>query len=323
LSDSLSRRDFLAGATIATAALVASKAVAQGSEDAKSTAGAPAAAASKNENPRGGAFKLLYAPHFGLFKNLAGNDLGDQLKFMADNGFRALEDNGLPKRSVADQEKIGKLLNDLNFQMGVFVAHADFNNLTFVKRDPEMRAQLVKEMQAAVEVAKRVNAKWATVVPDMFDPRVNIGVQTANVIDNLRACAEVFEKAGLVMVLEPLNFFNHPNLFLREVPQTYAICRAVNSPACKILDDLYHQQITEGNLIPNLEACWDEIAYFQVGDNPGRNEPGTGEINYRNVFKRIHDRGYKGVVGMEHGKAQNTKEGELAVIKAYQEADNF
>jgi hydroxypyruvate isomerase len=101
------------------------------------------------------------------------------------------------------------------------------------------------------------------------------------------------------------------------------ICRSVGSPSCKILDDLYHQQVTEGNLIPNMDLAWDEIAYIQVGDNPGRNEPTTGEINYKNVFKHIHEKGYTGIVGMEHGNSKPGKDGEQAVIKAYTEVDAF
>jgi hydroxypyruvate isomerase len=98
----------------------------------------------------------------------------------------------------------------------------------------------------------------------------------------------------------------------------------VASPSCKILYDIYHQQITEGNLIPNINRAWDEIAYFQVGDNPGRNEPGTGEINYRNVFRHIHGKGFTGVVGMEHGNSiRQSREGERAVIDAYVAADAF
>ena len=72
-----------------------------------------------------------------------------------------------------------------------------------------------------------------------------------------------------------------------------------------------------------MEKCWDEIAYIQIGDNPGRNEPSTGEINYKNVFKYIHGKGYKGVLGMEHGNSEKGKEGELLLIKSYQEADDF
>ena len=110
-------------------------------------------------------------------------------------------------------------------------------------------------------------------------------------IETLSAAAAILEPHGLVMVLEPLNTSaNHPGMFLTTIAAGLPICRAVGSPACKILFDMYHQQITEGNMIPNIDAAWDEIGYFQIGDNPGRNEPGTGEINYRNVFKHIHGR---------------------------------
>lgn len=321
IDETLSRRTFLAGGAVAAVAAMA----ATRSSMAQDNTSAPAASApaADSGNPRGGAFNLLYAPHFGMFEKSAGKDPIDQLKFMADNGFRALEDNGLPKRPVELQEKIGQELQRLNMEMGVFVAHGDFGAQSFVMNDPAIRQALVKDMHAAVEIAKRVNAKWCTVVLDAIDPKTAVGIQTGYAIDNLRACAEVFEKAGLIMVLEPLNHWNHPGLFLWGVPQAYAICRAVDSPACKILNDFYHQQIAEGNLIPTMEACWDEIAYFQVGDNPGRKEPGTGEINYHNVFKRLHEKGYKGIVGMEHGKADNSKQGEQALIKAYHDADNF
>ena len=97
----------------------------------------------------------------------------------------------------------------------------------------------------------------------------------------------------------------------------------MNSPSCKILDDLYHQQIHEGNLIPNIDLAWDEIGYFQVGDNPGRKEPTTGEINYPNVFKHIHEKGYTGIVGWNTETQSPGKEGELAVIEAYAEVDHF
>ena len=126
----------------------------------------------------------------------------------------------------------------------------------------------------------------------------------------------MLEPHGLVMVLEPLNWYaDHGGVLLRYADQAYAICKAVDSPSCKILFDIYHQQITEGNLIPNIDLAWDEIAYFQAGDNPGRKEPGTGEINYKNVFKHLHDKGFKGVVGMEHGLSMPGKEGELALIR--------
>jgi hydroxypyruvate isomerase len=82
-------------------------------------------------------------------------------------------------------------------------------------------------------------------------------------------------------------------------------------------------QKNEGNLINHIDYAYDEIAYFQIGDNPGRNEPTTGEINYKNIFKHLHKKGYKGILGMEHGNSIPGKEGELALIKAYRDSDNF
>ena len=269
-------------------------------------------------------FKLKYAPHFGMFKHHAGEDMIDQIQFMSDEGFTALEDNGMMGRPVEVQEKIASAMSRLNMAMGVFVAYAEFGKQTFVYNKPEIRQMLVQQMKKAVEVAKRVNATWATVVPGTFATNLEWDYQTANVIENLKWCANVCEEAGLVIVLEPLNpWRDHPGLFLTKIPQAYQICKAVNSPSCKILDDLYHQQITEGNLIPNIDLAWNEIAYFQLGDNPGRNEPTTGEINYRNVFKHIHSKGYKGIVGMEHGNSKPGKAGERAVIEAYMNCDNF
>ena len=271
-----------------------------------------------------GAFHLKYAPHFGMFRHHAGNDLVDQLKFMRDEGFTALEDNGLARRSTEDQERIGGALRDLEMEMGVFVAHANFGDPTFSSNDPELRKRVDEEFKRTVEVAKRVDAKWCTVVPGGLHPKDPIEYQTANAIDNLRRVADILEPAGLVAVLEPLNpFTDHPGCFLTGIPQAYALCRAVDRPSIKILDDLYHQQITEGNLIPNLDRAWDEIAYIQVGDNPGRKEPTTGEINYRNVFKHLHAKGFDGIVGMEHGNARGGKEGERAVIDAYRLVDDF
>lgn len=286
--------------------------------------GMPLAGGQAAENLTNGPFKLNYAPHFGMFKHHAGNDLIDQLKFMADEGFSAMEDNGMMKRSKRDQRRIAKEMERLNMTMGVFVAYADFPVKSFVTDDLEMRKMLVGQMKAAVEVAERVNARWTTVVPGAYDSSLEWDYQTANVIENLKWCAEVYEPAGQIMVLESLNpWKDHPGLFLTKISQTYQICRAVGSPACKILDDLYHQQVTEGNLIPNMDQAWQEIAYFQVGDNPGRNEPTTGEINYQNVFKHIHERGFKGVVGMEHGNSLKGKAGERAVIDAYRTVDDF
>jgi hydroxypyruvate isomerase len=298
---------------------------------AQAPAPPPAAAAPAAPPPRPSwsakhTFKLKYAPHIGMFENAAGKDVLDQLRFMADQGFTAFEDNGMMGRPVELQQQMGDLMAKLGFTMGVFVIRTGGNNnMGFTTGKPENPAAFAKQCEAAVEVAKRVNAKWMTVVPGNFERKLPLDTQTANVIDTLRAGADVLAKANLVMVLEPLS--DTPDLFLRFQSQGYMICRAVNSPACKILCDLYHVQRNEGHLIPNIDLAWKEIGYFQIGDNPGRKEPGTGEVNYKNIFKYVHTRmkaeNRDFVFGMEHGNALPGADGERAVIDAYVAADSF
>jgi len=300
----ISRRGLMASAAAAAVAISAG------------TSTARAATSSKK-------FKLKYAPNFGMFRQHAGNDPIDQIKFMADQGFTAIFDNGLMRKPQDLVAKIVKELDRLDMDLGPFVLQG-IGGKSFVTNDKEIRRNIIKTVKDGVEFAKRANAKWTLMVPGQFDTGLEWDYQTANVIDNLRYCAEICEPSGLVIVLEPLNAWtNHPGLFLTKIPQAYMICRAVNSPSIKIVDDIYHQQITEGNLIPNIDMAWSEIASFHLGDNPGRKEPTTGEINYKNIFKHIYDKGYKGVLCMEHGRSKRGKEGEMAVIEAYRACDDF
>lgn len=309
-----SRRNFLKKVTATGAAILAAPAV------FGSIPGQKNQKASDANTP----FKLKYAPHFGMFNEHAGTDPIDNIRFCHDMGFRAMFDNGLMGRPAADQIKIADEMHRLGMELGPFVLYADFSVTSFVLNDSSVREMLVNKMKEGVEVAKRTGVKWALVVPGRYDEKLHRDFQTANVIDNLRYCCDVMEQQGPVIVLEPLNtIHDHPGLFLNGIPQAYAICRAVNRPVCKIVDDIYHQQITEGNLIPNIESAWGEIAAFHLGDNPGRNEPTTGEINFRNVFKYIYSRNFDGVLCMEHGMHIKGKEGEAAIIHAYRECDSF
>ncbi len=281
-----------------------------------------ASAASVTPEPVAAPFKMKFAPHLGMFKHLAGEDPIDQLNFMADQGFSAFEDNNMRSRDIAVQEKMANTMASRGLEMGVFVAHKIYwkePNLASGKED--WRAEFLDYITKAVDVAKRVNAKWMTVVPGHVDLRQDMGYQTANVIETLKQASAILEPHDITMVLEPLNFRDHPGLFLTKIAQGYEICRAVGSPSCKILFDIYHQQIQEGNIIPNIDKAYGEVAYFQIGDNPGRKEPTSGEINYKNIFKHINDKGFSGILGMEHGNSRDGAEGEQAVIDAYRAVD--
>jgi hydroxypyruvate isomerase len=305
------RRDFLAQSTVAATGALAAGLMA--SADAQ---------AAKARKPPPHKFQCRYAPHFGMFKESAGDDLFAQLDFMAAQGFTALEDNGLMGRTVDVQVKLGEALARHGMTMGVFVIDGGDNwKTSLTTGKAEFKDKFVATCRTAVEVGQRVNAKWATVVPGYFERKLPIGIQTGHVIDALRAGAEVLEAAGLIMVLEPLS--DNPDLFLRTSDQAFAICRAVDSPSCKILYDMYHMQRNEGDMVVHIEQAWKEIAYFQIGDNPGRKEPGTGEMNYKNLFRNIRRMGYDGIFGMEHGNSIPGREGEQALIDAYVAADSF
>lgn len=290
---------------------------------AATLAGSPFLSAQPNQATASATpFKLPFAPHEGMFSEHAGEDLLTQIEWAADQGFSAWEDNGMGGREPALQKKIGELLARKNMRMGVFVANRiNWTEPTLTNGPGEHRDAFLADIAGSVEVAKRCGARWMTVVPGFVQMRLEPYYQMANVVESLKQAAALLEPHGLVMVLEPLNYRDHPGLFLTKAAQAFAICRSVNSPSCKILFDIYHQQIQEGNLIPNIDAAWEEIAYFQLGDNPGRKEPTTGEINYVNVLKHIHDKGFTGIYGMEHGKSLPGKEGELALLKAYRSVD--
>ncbi len=267
-------------------------------------------------------FNLNYGPHHGQFENHAGKSMLDQIRFAHDHGFRSIEDNGFVRREKVEQTKIGELLASLGMTMGVFVLNKGGNGEnTLAAGKHEYVDIFLKGCKEAIELSKRSGGIHTTVVPGNFERNLPTDMQTSHVIEALKRGVEILEPHGIIMVLEALS--DTPDLFLRTSSQTYLISKSVNSPSCKILYDIYHMQKNEGHLIHNIDLCWDEIAYFQAGDNPGRNEPTTGEINFKNVFKHIYTKGYRGVVGMEHGKSAVGKEGELKLIAAYRKVDDF
>lgn len=300
---SMTRRNVLAGGAVAAAA---------------------AATLANGATPSNAArFSLKYAPHEGSFAS-RGNRI-EQIAFAADQGFTAWEDNEAATRSVADQAAMARALQQRGMTMGVFVASmprwGDFRP-QLGGNDEADRERFLADIRSSVDVAKRLNAKHMTIVTGFMDRKLPIDIQTARVIDVLRRAAEIYEPHGLVMVMEPLNtLVNHPGVFMSSVPQGYAVARAVDSPAIKILADLYHEQIQAGNLINTLGTCWDEIAYIQFGDNPGRKEPSTGEVNYRNIVRWLRAKKYAGVIGMEHGNSIDGRAGEERLVAAYREID--
>ncbi|WP_267351470.1 TIM barrel protein [Sphingomonas sp. GM_Shp_2] len=268
-------------------------------------------------------FALGYAPHEGSFASRGG--LIEQIAYAADQGFTAWEDNEARSRPVAEQEAMARALASRGMTMGVFVASMPKwaqSRPLLGGNDEAEREGFLADIRSSIEVAKRLNANRMTVVTGFLDNKLPLDIQTARVIDVMRKAGDIVAPHGLAMVMEPLNTrTNHPGVYMQTIAQGYAVARGANSPGVKILADLYHEQIQSGNLIPTLAACWSEIGYVQFGDNPGRNEPGTGEINYANIVRWLKDKRYAGVIGMEHGNATKGRAGEERLIAAYRAID--
>ena len=267
-------------------------------------------------------FNMKFSPEFGIFADLAGKDPLDQIRWGYDHGFRAWESTGLKNRPVEEQESISKVIQQLGMEFGQFVGTLTFREVTFAGRDDSLREGVLKEVQASVDIAKRMDTRIVHNVLGMADPRLPMDFQMANAIELLKRIADIYEPHGITMVMESMNRkISHPEMFLHTIPQAYALAKAVDNPSVKVLFDFYHVQIQEGNLLPTLDYAWDEIAYIQMGDTPGRNEPTSGEINFKNVLQHVHDKGYRGFVGLEHGTSIEGKEGELVTLQAYRSVD--
>ena len=267
-------------------------------------------------------FNMKFSPDFGIFKAASGESITDQIKWGYDQGFRAWENTGLKFRPVSEQESISKTVQQLGMEFGQFVGTMTFEHVTFAGRDASAREAVLKDIRQSVEIAKRMNTKFVHNVLGMSDPKLPYDFQMANAIDLLKRIAEIYEPQGIVMVMESMNHkVDHPGMFLHTIPQAYALTKAVGSASVKVLFDFYHVQIQEGNVLKTLDYAYDEIAYYQLADNPGRTEPTTGEINFVNALQYLHSKGYRGFMGLEHSIKKPGKEGALAALEAYRIVD--
>jgi len=175
--------------------------------------------------------------------------------------------------------------------------------------DHSTRNMFINGLKESLETAHKLECSTLLVTVGNEMPGVPRKKQHESIVECLREAAEFAEKAGVTLVLEPLNVLvDHKGYYLYSSREGFEIINEVNSPNVKILYDIYHQQIMEGNLIDTITKNIDLIGHFHVADVPGRHEPGTGEINYVNIFKRIENTGYGGYIGLEFKPLTNSKE---------------
>ena len=184
--------------------------------------------------------------------------------------------------------------------------------------NPRNHPKFVKAIETSCKAAKKLRCKLMTVVGGDDQPGMSQEKMHENIIAGLKLAAPIAEKHGVVMILEPMNIrVDHKGHCLYGSPPAIRICEEVASPSVKINWDLYHMQITEGDLCGRLRDGWKQVGYLQLADHPGRNEPGTGEVHYNRVLKAAHDLGYRGFVGLECRPREN----ELAAARRVAAAD--
>ena len=177
-------------------------------------------------------------------------------------------------------------------------------------------------VQRSIEAAQIVGCKTLIATTGWGKDVADRAWGHTGIVACLKAAAPLAEAAGVTLVLEPLNILvDHAGYFLSTSAEGFEIVEQVNSPAVKLLFDIYHQQITEGNLIANITSHIDDIGHFHTADNPGRYEPGTGEINYANVLPAIDEAGYEKFVGLEFRPSKPTPEA-LKLIVAIRDGIN-
>ncbi len=275
-------------------------------------------------------FKLKFVPHIGLtslddgmFINHAGKDPIKQIQFIAAQGFKGIEDNFMKIRPIEQQIAIAQELEKQGMELGSFVHNTTtWQDATLVSEPSEVREIILKEIRETIEVAKRVNGKYLTLLSGKSNPTMERQYQKVNFIENLRVIAKEAEKAGIILGLEAINGKEFPGTFITKVTDAYEIVKAVNSPSIKLTFDMYHIQMENGNVINNFDTTFDEIAYIHMADNPGCSEPGTGEMNYVNILKHIYKSGYKGFIDMEHVNSIPGKQGERRILDIYKNLNN-
>ncbi len=302
----MNRRDFIATGLASSAAVVA------GAAEVKYL--------TEQEGTVKRKYKLRYAPHLTILAREL--TIPQRLELIAEHGFDATEYNGLLKHPLNEVEEIRKKMDNLGIEMGIFVANPGGWDIAGLV-NPKQRDNFLAEIKKTIEYHKVIGNKSVTTLTGPALPGVSRSSQRRSAIEGLKRAAELLEKTDLALVVEPLNHIDHPGFFMTHSDELAEIIAAVNSKNARMLFDLYHLQITEGNLINNFRAYVDLIGYVQTGDVPGRKEPGTGEVNYRNVFKAIYDAGYRGIIGMEHGTSLPGREGVLKMFDAYRQADNW
>lgn len=166
--------------------------------------------------------------------------------------------------------------------------------------DPHARSKFLLDLVESAAVARRLGCRNLITQVGATLPDVSESAQIETMIEGLRQCVPILQRAGVIVLIEPLNTVDHPGYFLTKSSVAFEICAQVASPHVQVLYDIYHQQVTEGNLIATIARNIQHIGHFHAAGTPGRAELYGGEIDYPTVLRAIADTGFTGHVGLEY-----------------------
>jgi hydroxypyruvate isomerase len=274
------------------------------------------------------AWNLRYAPHIGrpdpatpfFAQSAASRDPVDQIAYIAELGFAGVLDNYCLQRSPDEQRRIGRALEKKGLEMSSFVLRADpvaaaaFWGLESAIETLEGRVAL------AIEAARRVNGR-RIVVTSPCDPTRPRAWQMAGMVKTLRQLVPMLEKAGIQLCIESVNAPRMPDRLLHHIGDAYLVATGADSDAVRIVYDVVHVQVMDGDLIANVDRYFDKIASFQLAEL-SRNEPGSGgEINWVGLLGHIRKRGFRGLLDLEHGCEFPGKAGEQKALERLRAID--
>jgi len=174
---------------------------------------------------------------------------------------------------------------------------------------PDRVGEFRAGVATAITYAKALGVKQLNCLAGKTPPGVSDEVLRQTFVSNLRFAAAELKQAGLNLLIEPINTFDIPSFYLNRTAQAVAILDEVGASNAFVQYDIYHAQRTEGELASTLQKHLPRIGHIQLADNPGRHEPGTGEINYPFLFTHLEQLGYSGWIGCEYKPATTTEAG--------------
>lgn len=282
-------------------------------------------------------FRMRYAGHLGLrapdlplFRHSARSpDPVEQIVFLAEQGFAGVQDNFLKLRPIADQERIGAALVRYGLQMGSFNNNPlAWNRPLWSAADESARAELARDLDESLAAAARTGGQHLTCVTGMGPRTANPSADAARhqaelqtMIDNLGRFADRAAAAGCTLCVEPVAAAWIPGLLVATLEDALLVVGAVSHPAVKLLFDIAHVQMSEGDVLSRLRACWSHVALLQAADTPGRRDIGTGELDWPAILRFLRSQAYSGLIEIEHMPADDSAAGESELLRRLRAVD--